>query len=104
MEQVVLLGSPVHCRDGKGGSLKQIVIEPRAGVPRLDYLIVQRGFLAPMITGYRPACYSRQTRRLARPREVASAADASKAIYGRASVSSWLGSWPVRRRSPAGRL
>ena len=45
MKQLMMLGSPVQCRDGKGGTLKEIVVDPRAEPPRVDYLVVHRGFL-----------------------------------------------------------
>ena len=45
MEQVMMLGSSVQCRDGKGGTLKEIVVDPRADPPRVDYVVVHRGFL-----------------------------------------------------------
>ena len=45
MEQLLILGSDVHCRDGKGGTLKELVIDPQADGPRVDYLVVHRGLL-----------------------------------------------------------
>lgn len=43
MQRMIVLGSNVQCSDGKGGTLKGVVIDPNVG--RLDYVIVHRGLL-----------------------------------------------------------
>ena len=42
MAQEIVLGSPVHCTDGKAGSIDRIVLDPTT--MHLDYIVVHRGF------------------------------------------------------------
>jgi hypothetical protein len=41
MSQTIVLGSAARCTDGKGGSISQIVVNPKTNV--LEYVIVHRG-------------------------------------------------------------
>jgi hypothetical protein len=41
MQQTIVLGSAARCIDGKGGSISQIVLNPRTNA--LEYVIVHRG-------------------------------------------------------------
>ncbi len=45
MLQVLMLGRSVQCRDGKGVTLKEIVVDPQPERARLDYIVVHRGLL-----------------------------------------------------------
>jgi hypothetical protein len=41
MQQTIVLGSAARCTDGKGGSISQIVLNPKTNA--LEYVIVHRG-------------------------------------------------------------
>ena len=41
MSQTIVLGSAARCTDGKGGSISQIVVNPKTNA--LEYVIVHRG-------------------------------------------------------------
>src|SRR6266540_3868103 len=41
MTQTIVLGSAARCTDGKGGSINQIVVNPKTNA--LEYVIVHRG-------------------------------------------------------------
>ena len=43
MQQTIVLGSAARCTDGKGGSISQIVLNPKANA--LEYVIVHRGII-----------------------------------------------------------
>jgi hypothetical protein len=43
MQQTIVLGSAARCTDGKGGSISQIVLNPKTNA--LEYVIVHRGII-----------------------------------------------------------